>query len=353
MGKLSLVQRQQLAADRNLGTSYKSLQKNYGCSKVVIKRWAAEGLKAHPNWEDAARSGRPSCLSKAQRKKARASAIRGKTASRIAASLSQQSQQQVSAAAVRRALTVSKCPMYWAPKNRGRRLSEVNKGKRYLFVKKVRSRTFKACLFADSKMFYLYKDGTGSDKYMWHSPSAKPQQVPAGNPMVVHVYACVGKGCKSPLYFVAPTPSMRSKQRKSKENFSSKHFIKAAQQLHSTIKQWGKNNRYHQVVLDHAKQHTSKKSKAALRDMGMFVLDSFPPQSWDLNIIENCWGVLETKLSGMAGRGPTTIKGWRNRITRAWNAIDQATIDKLVASLSERLSAIKDLEGAWLRAKGK
>lgn len=325
--------------------------KHYSCGKAAVKRWAAEGLKAVPNWEEGARPGRPSSISKAQRKKARASALRGKTATRIAASLSQQGQQQVSSAAVRRVLTVSKSPMYWAPKNCGRQLSAANKGKRLLFVKQVKSRTFKACLFGDSKYMYLYKDGTGSCQYRWHSPTAKPQQVVAGNPQVVHAYGLVGKGCKSPLYFTAPTPSLRSRVRKGKENFSSRHFIMVAKQMHSTIKQWGKNSRYHRVVLDHAKQHTSKKSKAALQAMGMFLHQSFPPQSWDLNIIENVWGVLDTKLAGMSGRGPTTPRGWRSRIQEAWNSIEQSTIDKLVASLDDRLSEVEALGGAWIRAK--
>jgi hypothetical protein len=168
---------------------------------------------------------------------------------------------------------------------------------------------------------------------------------------VVHVYGLVGKGCKSRLFFTAPTPSLRCGKRKGKGNFSSKHFVVVAQQLHSTIKQWGKDSRYHKVVLDHAKQHTSKKSTAALQSMGMFVHPSFSPQSWDLNIIENCWGVLETKLAGMPGRLPRTIRGWRCRIEKAWDSIEQSTIDKLVDSLGDRLSEVEALGGAWIRAK--
>lgn len=351
MGKLTAVQRQQLFADRKDGMSIKSLVNKYGICRKSVQRWVSEGFKSHPNWEDGARSGRPRSLSNAQRKKARASAQRGHTAPHIAASISQQAQHGVSPATVRRALTGSKCPMYWAPKNRGRVLSEANKAKRLAFCLKVKPRRLKAGRFADSKLFFLYKDGTGSDTYEWHSPGAKPKQVPTGNPFVVHVYACIGKGFKSPLYFTAPTPSTRSGLRKAKATFTSRDFIVVAGQMQHTFHQHGTNTRYNPVVLDHAKQHTAKKSKAAMEAMGMQLLQDFPPQSWDLNIIENCWGVMEQKLAGIAGRSPTTIKGWRARIKRAWASISQSTINRLVASLDQRVADIKVLKGAWLRAK--
>lgn len=48
MARLTVNQRKQLAAERNSGTGYRTLSKKYGCNKATIKRWAAEGLKAHP-----------------------------------------------------------------------------------------------------------------------------------------------------------------------------------------------------------------------------------------------------------------------------------------------------------------
>lgn len=351
MAKLTVEQRQQLSRDHKDGMSISALVNKYCVCRKVVNRWAAEGLKRHPGWEDAARTGRPPSLSSPQRKKARASALHGHSAPHIAASLSQQAQQKVSPATARRALTDSRCPMYWAPKNRGRVLSEVNKEKRMAFCLKVKTRRLKAGRFADSKLFFLYKDGSGSDKYQWHSPGAKPKPVPAGNPYVLHVYGCVGKGFKSPLYFTAPTPSIRSGLRKGKATFKSKDFIVVAGQMQHTFQQHGTDTRYNPVVLDHAKQHTAKKSKAAMEAMGMQLLQDFPPQSWDLNIIENCWGFMEQQLAGIAGRSPTTIKGWRARLKRAWASIRQSTINKLVASLDQRVADIQVLQGAWLRAK--
>lgn len=241
--------------------------------------------------------------------------------------------------------------MYWAPKNRGRKLSAANKKKRVDFLNEIDLRRLKAGMSADSKLLYCYRYGTGSSKRQWQSARAKPKQVATGNPFVLHVYAVVGKDYKSPLYFTAPTPSVSSGLHKSKETFTADHFIKVAGSIKADLDQCGINTRYRPLILDHARQHTAKKSQAAMEAMGMKLLDGFPPQSWDLNIIENCWGILENKLSSMPGRKPTTIRGWRERVQRAWESISQSTINKLVDSLTQRVEDIKEGEGEWLCEK--
>lgn len=154
------------------------------------------------------------------------------------------------------------------------------------------------------------------------------------------------------LVFTAPSAPIGSKQRKGDEHFASKHYIQVAKQLHNTIKSWGKSDKRHPVVLDRARQHTSKASRAAVEAMGMHLMQSFPAQSWDINIIENVWGVLDNKLRGMPARRPTTPDGWRRRINRAWALIDQSTIDMLVDSVRDRMRQIVEKEGAWLSKHG-
>lgn len=330
----------------------RSLALSYNCTRDTVRRWRKEAQKPTPNWNDAARSGRPPKLSKAEQRHARRSGGRHHSAPQVAVSINKKRQQPVSTDTVRRAMAKGSLPLHWVPTNRGRRLSAHNKQLRLDFSIDHQSSQTGAWLYGDSKFFYLYKDGPSSWKWAWLNEEQRQRQGSAGDPIVLHFYGVVGKGCKSKLVYTAPSAPLGTKQRKSKEHFASKHFIEVAKQLHSTIKTWGKDSKRHPLVLDRAKQHTSRASTTAIKAMGLHLVKGFPAQSWDINVIENVWGVLDTKLRGMSPKLPTTPDGWRRRVNKAWQLIDQSTIDKLVGSVRDRMRQIVEKEGAWLAKHG-
>jgi hypothetical protein len=207
-------------------------------------------------------------------------------------------------------------------------------------------------VYGDSKFYYMYEDQAGKVHYKWCNLTDQQQVLSSGDPIVLHFYGFVSKGFKSPLYFVAPTPPARSKARKGRESFASKHFIAMLPRVKSDLVKGGKYSRRNPIVLDHAKQHTSKASRAAMDQLDLTRMQDFPAQSWDLNIIENVWGVLDGKLSAMRGPKPTTPYGWRRRVDRAWASIDQATINKLVDDVPCRMARVVQEEGEWLFTKG-
>jgi hypothetical protein len=79
--------------------------------------------------------------------------------------------------------------------------------------------------------------------------------------------------------------------------------------------------------------------------MGLPMLSDFPAQSWDLNIIENVWGVMRLKLEGVRAKTSST---WRAAIINAWEHVDQSTINQLVDGVPARMQAIIDAEGQWV-----
>jgi hypothetical protein len=315
---------------------------------VVARRWVEEAQKPRPNYSDAARSGRLSKLSSKERSRVRRSARSGHTCPQIATSINRNRQEPVSKGTVRKVLVDGKDALQWAPYNRSRRLSDLNLQRRFEFCQDHLNAQAGAWCYCDSKLLFCYKEGVSNNTYTWQQPGEQPQQRASGNPVVFHVYAVVGKWLKSQLVYTTPSAPKGSKQRRGKENFSSKHFIEVAKQLHKTIKAAGKDSSRHPMVLDGAKPHTSDASTAAIEAMGLHILKGFPPQSWDINIIENVWGVLDTKLKGVTGKKPTTPDGWRRRINRVWKAIPQSTIDKLVDSVRDRMAAVVEKKGAWL-----
>jgi hypothetical protein len=78
------------------------------------------------------------------------------------------------------------------------------------------------------------------------------------------------------------------------------------------------------------------------------LLKEYPPQSWDINIIENVWGLLQQQLERRPARQPTTPDGWWTRVQRAWERVKQSSIDELIAGVPERLAEIVEKDGAWL-----
>lgn len=143
----------------------------------------------------------------------------------------------------------------------------------------------------------------------WTTPSHQGRQL-----IVLHFCAAVSHGHKSKLYFTNPTPPYNSKKTSSGRNFNSQDFISLMGRLYPLIKSWyGGTNRF-ALVMDHAKQHTCKASKEALATMGVTVLEGYPAQCWDLNMIEYAWAQLDRQL---IGKRPTTARVWCDAVTEA------------------------------------
>lgn len=349
--RLSVAQRKECYQMFQAESTITTIARHFKCTWAVVARWVKEGGKSRPKWGDARRSGRPATLQGAQRTKARRAALAAPSAVKVAATLTKELGQNISAAQVRTAVKAGRAPLAWLPVRHGRLLSAKNRALRCRFCERHLKTKPGTLLFSDSKLFYLYHDGSGAPQWRWQrvdhksSAAARPR---SSNPIVLHFYAVVGKGFKSELFFTAPTPSKGSKDKTCGETFSSKHFIEVAKSMRAAIVSAGRGGARWQLVLDSAKQHTSKASTAALTTMGMNLLDDFPAQSWDINIIESLWAVLTNTLEGMGGPYPRSPDGWRRRVRETWDSIHQSTIDKLVDDFTDRLHQVIAKEGAWL-----
>jgi hypothetical protein len=162
---------------------------------------------------------------------------------------------------------------------------------------------------------------------------------------VFRFYAGVGQDFKSTLVFVPPSPKSGSKDKKSGFTFKSAHFIEMLKDLEGEVKDSGKFTRSgYKLVMDHARQHTSKMSKKAMEEMHTPVVEGYPAQSWDLNIIENCWGMLHNNMEGTKAKTPD---GWRKVILAAWGKVNQSSINSLVEGMEARVLAVLQNEGPW------
>lgn len=346
--RLTVQQRKQIGELYKKGHSITSLSKRFSISRATVRRWIAEAGKPNPVWSDAPGRGRPLVLNSSERRKARRSARYGSNVTHVAASINKQRQQPASRSTVRRSLVTGSKPLYWGLKRRGRRLSAKNKAARLTFAMDNLHAQTRSWLFVDSKHFFFYKSGNRVVQWGWQQDGQKVVLPSSSNPTHMHVYSCVGLGFKGKLQFTEPSPPLGSKQKHSDKNFTSHDFIQVAKRMKTELEVVSKADARHPIILDHATQHTSATSKLAMKQLGLHVKKGFPAQGWDINIIENVWGVLETKLQGFRGRLPTTSNGWRRRLNAAWDEIQQTTIDKLVLDVRSRLEGIVQADGAWL-----
>lgn len=350
MANLSPEQRKQLGTRAAKGEKVSVLCREFKVSAKTVRRWREEA-EGSRQWSDKQRPGAPRKLDATQQAKAKRLARAGKHTKQIVARVTSTSSQPVSRYTVARVLKDTKFPLQYAQVGHGRTLSAVNKKKRVDWCALHQSDQTGSWLFADSKVVNVYGSRFSPSVYEWWDIDEPAPGLSVSNPYTFHFYAAVGKDFKSKLLFTAPSAPLHSKARKGKEAFASKHFKQVITKLHRTIQDHPRYVKRYKLLLDGATQHTSYASQEVMQRLGVKLVPAFPAQCWDINIIEHVWGVLRTRLDQMGGRVPTTPDGWRRRIIRAWNQIDQRTINHLASKAKGRMRKIHEKGGAWLSAK--
>lgn len=345
--QLTEAQRRELGSYANKPHNISALARKYDTSAQTIRRWVAEGTKANPNYADAPRLGRPTVLKATDRANIKRSGRRGLTATAITRNLNKHRDIPISQATVSRALAGKPNPLHWAPINRGKVLSPTNKTNRVAYCQANKNRHFTKWVFLDAKYLYMYDLTMGYRRCAWQDVGEESLVEPATNPWVFCFYAAVAAGHKSALFFVPPSPPRGTQAHKCKGSLESEHVVAMLEQLVPVIDGWFQGRGSWHLVMDNASQHKSAKTQLALQQLGVKVVKDYPAQSWDLNIIENCWGIMDTMLLGAKKR---STQGWYSAIERAWDKVQQSSIDKLVGSLRDRMHRIIDLDGEWIKA---
>ena len=95
-------------------------------------------------------------------------------------------------------------------------------------------------------------------------------------------------------------------------------------------------------IQDNAPPHRSVRAQAALNRRNIELLEFWPPNSYDLNPIENVWGILKARIRA---RNPQDRNELWAIAREEWEAIPQETINECINSMPERILAV-------LRARG-
>jgi transposase len=96
---------------------------------------------------------------------------------------------------------------------------------------------------------------------------------------------------------------------------------------------------------DNDPKHTAKSVQKWLDEQAFQQLD-WPPQSPDLNPIENLWAILKKQLNKYDRPAKGMIEHWE-RVQAEWNKIEADVCVKLVESMPKRIKAVIKAKGMW------
>lgn len=99
-------------------------------------------------------------------------------------------------------------------------------------------------------------------------------------------------------------------------------------------------------VKDNDSVHNSDDIRRYLRSAGVKRLEPWPAHSPDLNIIENVWGFMTSRMAGLPCSGAVDL---RTLVVRTWDSITDRDIEHLYASIPKRYKAVIDCNGAPTR----
>lgn len=318
--------------------------KHLSLGRTAVERWVIESGESSPNVLEKRRPGRPTKFNEAKQKAVRRAWTGKRGASSVARDLTAKSTPSISRQSVSRIWGSGRNPIMYTPVVKQRRLSAANKRKRMQFCLDHSPTSSMPWAFTDGKVCSLYENDNGNRSMAWQRVGDVPP--PLSHKLIARFffYAVVGKGLKSRLIFTDPSPQKGSGKATGSQNFTGASYVKLMTGLTTDLDAWRLDGHY-RLIRDRATQHTSAASSKALIPLKLPILESFPPQSWDINAIERVWAQLVKKMEGHRARTPD---GFRRVIMKAWDKISQTTIDKIVVGVPSRIREIVALKGEWI-----
>ena len=234
-----------------------------------------------------------------------------------------------------------------------KQLTAVNKAKRLAFCKKNLRRCWKTTLFTDRKKFPFYYPGQKVQAVSWGVEGA-PREAPAVNhAQVVNLYAGISIHGITKLHIVTGTSShkttYKNKLGKAARNITTSEYKDVVE---STFLPGGRKLfSMHGVSTWTLQQDNDPTHKAAHGVVAAWnakhassvnVLQPWPPNSPDLNPIENLWGYLEAEMNK---KGCATFAAYKEELQKLAKSLPLTYLSKLVRSMPNRLAECIRLGG--------
>jgi transposase len=235
-------------------------------------------------------------------------------------------------------------------------ISQKNTVKRLKFARANKRRSWGLVLFSDRKKFHFRYPGTKFKKVRWviGDSAANQERVhQPSKPQCVNIYAGISKFGMTVVHMVAGTSKHKSNHKNKKgvpaKNITASEYVEVMQKTllpegQRLFTAQGISTWYFQQ--DNDPSHSSAKDIIqqwnASKGSSVQLLPGWPPNSPDLNIIENVWAWVQAEVDKM---GCKTFDEFKAAVALKVAEVPKAMISNLYRSLDKRMSKVCQNEG--------
>ena len=184
-------------------------------------------------------------------------------------------------------------------------------------------------MWSDESTFYLF--APNNDR-VWRPINSSPCNPRYTKPMIKHppsvkVWGCMSSAGRGGLFFLPPNVKINAERHR---GVLEDHLLPFMHIRNCSP-----------FMQDGAPCHTSRLVTTWLQQQNINTLQ-WPPNSPDLNPIENLWGIMKERV---AAAKPTTLASLKEEIRRSWVAISPQLCQNLVASMPTRVDSVIQNKG--------
>ena len=234
-----------------------------------------------------------------------------------------------------------------------KRLTKDTKAKRLAFALANKTTCWKKVMFTDRKRFLFSYPGQRVSRVQWGVKGARRQAAAVNHPQCLNVYAGITKWGVTRVHVVAGSSkhktTFRNKKGQLAKNITGSEYFNVVSDTflsHGTA--LFSSQGFGSWVLQQDNDPSHRVAAGAIqlwnakRGSSIGLLPSWPPNSPDLNPIENLWGYVGARVQA---RGVTSFDAFKQAVIHELGAVPTSVLHNLFNSMPKRIAQVIELEG--------
>ena len=235
----------------------------------------------------------------------------------------------------------------------GKQVTPATKLKRLCFAKANQSRNWGTVMFTDRKQFLFTYPGFKISPVTWVRKGMRREAPAVNHPMALNVYAGITKYGVTACHVVAGTSKQISRFKNKKgsaaHNITSQEYMAV---MKDTLLPQGaqlfKNHRISRWVFQQDNDPAHKDAPGVLErwnrggECCVAILDNWPPNSPDLNLIENVWAYVQARVEA---KGCNNFDSFSKAVLNEFKALPMSMLDNLYKSMPSRIAKVIESGG--------